>query len=143
MGAAGHGRELHCYAHIGHMDHADEAELEADTVRALRVLRGVGAAPKRWRPPYGEWGDRTGVVAARHGLEVTFWSIDPEDYRDRTVDGLLAVIVPALVPGAVVLLHDGMRTAHPRGSAANTAGLIAPLVEAIRARGLEPAVLPA
>jgi peptidoglycan-N-acetylglucosamine deacetylase len=136
----GHAIGVHGDAHLRHTD-VGAAEGEADLSRALATLAGVGVRPSRWRTPWGVEAAWTRPLAERCGLAIAGWSADTHDWRgDRAAD-MLAAVEPGLGPGAVVLGHDALGPGARRAGCAETVALIAPLVAAGRARGLEPEVL--
>ena len=126
--AAGHDVQVHGHAHLRHSEHT-RATVEEDLVRALDALP---VRPTLWRLPYGEPAEFSEEIAKAHGLTVVRWTVDSGDWRGDDADTMLAGLRPALLPGAIVLMHDGA------SSARHTAALIGPLVHAIRAKGLEP-----
>jgi peptidoglycan/xylan/chitin deacetylase (PgdA/CDA1 family) len=128
--AAGHGVEAHGYAHPRHTEHS-RAEIEDDLTKALDALRKHGVEPTLWRLPYGEPADFSEEIAANHGLTIVRWTADSCDWRGDDAKTMLAAVEPELKDGAVVLMHDGR-------DARETAALIGPLVDAVRAKGLEP-----
>jgi peptidoglycan/xylan/chitin deacetylase (PgdA/CDA1 family) len=105
--AEGHAVELHCYEHVCHTE-TDRATIERDTARALGVLASLGIRPRRWRTPSGLRAPWTHEIAAAHGLELCGWDIDSHDWRGHRAERMLADAGPALHPGAVVRLHDGV-----------------------------------
>jgi peptidoglycan/xylan/chitin deacetylase (PgdA/CDA1 family) len=140
MEAAGHEVAFHANLHLRH-DEYPEAVIEADTAEGLQLL---GARrPRLWRAPYGVVTPVTAELAQRHGLELVHWTIDSVDWQaGETADSMLARVEPALAPGAVVLMHDAIGPGATRPDASETVTLIPRLVEAIRARGLEPGLIP-
>jgi peptidoglycan/xylan/chitin deacetylase (PgdA/CDA1 family) len=126
---AGHEVQPHCWAdHHSHL-RMSEAEIEVDIERTLGTLAHLGCPPARlWRPPYGDIRDpETGIVAARHGLEVVTWTLDTRDWdAERALS--LEEVDARLEPDSVVLMHDPM----PR-----TAKLLEGLLDRIPARGFE------
>lgn len=139
--AAGHDVQVHCHEHVRHTL-LSRSELEADTDRALGVLAGLRVAPSRWRTPWGVLGPHTESVAAARGLALTHWTADTEDWAGEPWTVLLARVADGLRPDAVVLAHDGVGPGARRSGCGETVALIAPLVAAIRAAGLEPGALP-
>lgn len=52
------------------------------------------------------------------------WTIDPNDWKERSTDEIVAHVSAKLSPGAIVLLHDG--GGSDRGpTAAAVAGIVA------------------
>jgi peptidoglycan-N-acetylglucosamine deacetylase len=140
MRREGHAVAVHGDAHLRHTA-IDAPAGEADLTRALETLAGVGVRPTLWRTPWGVEAPWTRPLAERHELSLVGWSADTHDWRgDRAAD-MLAAVEPDLGPGVVVLAHDAIGPGARREDCAETVALIAPLVAAGRARGLEPEVL--
>jgi peptidoglycan/xylan/chitin deacetylase (PgdA/CDA1 family) len=121
---AGHQVQFHCCEHVGHdAMSAEEGELEARRgVAMLRERFGDGVA-SRWRPPFGSRADWQEDVAARHGLQLTWWTVDTLDWQGRPAEEMAANVRPQLRLGSIVLMHDrGEGT--PRGSAEETLRLV-------------------
>jgi peptidoglycan/xylan/chitin deacetylase (PgdA/CDA1 family) len=137
MLSAGHRVELHCYRHVRHTESTRGAIVE-DTRRALAVLDVLGAAPVRWRPPWGLRAPWTRDVARAHGLGLCRWSVDTRDWTGRSSDLMLRATAPLLAPGAVVLMHDAVGPGSRRDGCPHTVELVARLVALARSRGLEP-----
>lgn len=138
--AGGHEVELHGHRHLRHTE-LTRAELAHDTEEAIEALARLGVTPRRWRTPWGVRAPWTEELAAAHGLELVDWDLDPEDWAGGSAEEMLEELQPQLQPGGVVLLHDGVGPGARRSSCIQTARLVGPLVEAIRARGCEPAPL--
>jgi peptidoglycan/xylan/chitin deacetylase (PgdA/CDA1 family) len=85
------------------------AALRGSPLRAtLGVLASLGIRPRRWRTPSGLRAPWTHEIATAHGLELCGWDIDSHDRRGHRAERMLADAGPALHPGAVVRLHDGV-----------------------------------
>jgi peptidoglycan-N-acetylglucosamine deacetylase len=137
----GHGVELHCTLPLRHIARTRH-EVEADTRIGLRNLRRVGARPALLRPPWGVLAPWSGAVASECGLRPVLWSADTHDWRGDTAAEMLEAVMPALGPGAVVLMHDGLGPGARRSGCGETIALVEELVQRIRAARLEPATLP-
>lgn len=135
MHSAGHEVELHCLRHVRHSELEDPA-LSEDTEKGLRVLRGLGAHVRRWRPPWGVVTEATRRVAGVHRLEVVRWTVDTRDWRGDPASHMHARVGGALGAGSVVLLHDGIGPGARRTGCRETAELIPRLVETLADRGL-------
>jgi peptidoglycan/xylan/chitin deacetylase (PgdA/CDA1 family) len=138
--AAGHAIGLHGHGHPRH-PLAGEAAVRADLAQTTAVLAAQGVHPRLWRVPYGEPAPFTAAVAADAGLTLVGWSIDTLDWRGDAAPDMLEACRPQLAPGAVVLMHDAVGPGAPRPDCAETVALVAPLVAAARAAGLEPEAL--
>ncbi len=133
MAAEGHAVGLHGWAHLKHPESSAKA-VAADTERALAAF---AEPPRFWRLPYGMAAPWSVDVAAAHGLEIVGWTHDTHDWRGDTAPAMLAAALRALVPGAIVLAHDGLGPGVRRPGCGETVALVAPLVAAARSRGLE------
>lgn len=140
MLAEGHAVGLHCDEHVRHLERG-EAWLRRDTAIALGRLAALGVHPRLWRAPWGAHAPWTPRVAARHGLELVRWSADTHDWRGDDAEAMLRRIGPDLVPGAVVLAHDGLGPGARRAGCEQTIELIPRLVALARKRGLRLATL--
>jgi peptidoglycan-N-acetylglucosamine deacetylase len=138
----GHEIGLHCARHLRHPQ-TPRAIIERDTADALATLARLGVRPSLWRVPWGACADWTAALARTHRLSLTGWSADTHDWRGDPAPAMLRAIEADLVPGAVVLMHDGIGPGARRDDSRETARLIGPLAAAIRRRGLEAGSLAA
>lgn len=132
----GHEVELHCLEHVRHTRISRQA-LEADTDRALERLEALGVRPRRWRPPWGALATWTADVAHERGLDLTGWTVDPEDWSGRCAPAMLRHVAASADAEPVVLLHDGVGPGARRNGCAETVALVGPLVERLRAGGAD------
>lgn len=132
---AGGELQLHCDRHVRHSE-LSEAEIEADTLRALDAFAELDVRPTLWRTPWGICTDATQRVAARHGLRLVHWTIDTHDWRGDPVATMLALARARFGRGGIVLMHDGLGPGSLRIGAQNTAELLLPLIAAAQAEGL-------
>lgn len=135
--AEGHAIGVHGHDHLRHPV-AGRPAVEDDLDATLDVL---GETPALWRVPWGELAPWTGEVAAARGLTLAGWTADTHDWGGDSAEVMLAAIKRRLGPGAVVLAHDGVGPGALREDCGETARLVGPLVDAARARGLEPVTL--
>jgi peptidoglycan/xylan/chitin deacetylase (PgdA/CDA1 family) len=132
---AGHDVQLHCDRHLRHST-MDEGEIERDADTALAALRSIGAAPTRWRTPWGTRTSASEAVAARLGLELVGWSIDTHDWRGDPAPVMASRATSRLGEGGTVLMHDGLGPGGQRADAENTVEAIGLLVGAARKLGV-------
>jgi peptidoglycan/xylan/chitin deacetylase (PgdA/CDA1 family) len=138
--AAGHEIGFHGNMHLRHDEHPD-AVVETDTAEGLALLGP--RRPRLWRPPYGIATVATAKLAERHGMELVRWTEDTVDWQaEETAQSMLARLEPRLTRGAVILMHDAIGPGATRSDPSPTVELVEPLVAAIRARGLEPGLIP-
>lgn len=115
----GHTVGLHCDLHVRH-SHRDQSWLERDTERALDGLRRVGVTPTLWRTPWGDTAPWSVSIADRHGLRLIHWTVDTHDWRGDSATEMFSATSAQLVPGAIVLAHDGIGPGAMRDGAAET-----------------------
>lgn len=125
----GHLVENHTWDHP-HLTDLTPAEIDAQISRTQQALRAAGApTPTMLRAPFNSQDDTVRKVAARHGLRLTQWDIDTNDWRGRRSEDITSAVIAQLHPGAVVLLHDGIQ------DPSNTLRALPALIEGIRGRG--------
>ena len=93
--------------------HADLATLPADQFAyQIDQTQGeisslTGRTPLCVRPPYDAWDSTALDEMALRGLTTMSYSVDPRDWSMPGVPAIVAGVVDAAFPGAVVDLHDG------------------------------------
>ena len=126
------------------VDHTDLTTLSTREVLrrtrdGRRRLEGVLGAPIRWfRPPYGEQRLRTYAMVRAAGLDVVMWSTVGDDWLEQPAERAAELIVPAVRPGAVILLHDGWVAPTKRKASPPTfdrARMVNVLLEGLADRG--------
>ncbi len=142
MRDAGHEVAFHCVRHVRH-DRLTRQEVAEDARAGLRALKELGHSVRHWRTPWGLVAPATEEVARANRLELAGWTADTEDWRGEAAAEMLGRVEPALKPGAIVLMHDGVGPGAIRGGCAETVALVAPLVALARDRGLNPAPMDA
>lgn len=110
----------------------DDDQLKRELERANAAIeRATGIVPRLVRPPYGDDPERVARVAAALGFEDTvLWSVDPEDWSGIPADEIASLVMEQLAPGAIVLLHDGVRWS-PRATCALTVEAVASILAAL------------
>ena len=124
----GHAVGLHCDAHVRHRSR-DRAWCERDTDLALTRLRELRVRPTLWRTPWGELAPWTQQVAGQRGLRLVGWDVDTHDWRGDTSAEMFAATRSSLVPGAVVLAHDGLGPGARRATVGETIDYTARVLE--------------
>lgn len=108
MARAGHGVELHGYAHDRLFALRSAARVRRDLRRGLEVIERItGARPTMLRAPVGPVSPTIARVAKELGLRLVGWSVKGLDgWSGGTAQLVLARVLPRLRDGCVVLLHD-------------------------------------
>jgi peptidoglycan/xylan/chitin deacetylase (PgdA/CDA1 family) len=110
-----------------HMTTLSTAQMTSEISSTQQVLQQLtGAAPKLFRPPYGETNGTLKSVERQFGLTEILWDVDSQDWNGAST----AAIVQAagrLTNGQIILMHDWP---------ANTVAAIPQIATGLRNRGL-------
>jgi peptidoglycan-N-acetylglucosamine deacetylase len=137
MRESGHDVAFHCVEHVRH-DAMTTGEIEAEVASGLQAL---GRSVRYWRTPWGIVTPATEEAAMKYRLGLVGWTADTEDWRGGRSEEMLARVRAGISAGAILLMHDGVGPGTARDGCAGTAELIQPLVDLVRAYGLEPTTL--
>ena len=110
----GHDVGVHSYDHSLASSMPSMAWLERDFLRSRdAVERAVGRRPRFYRPPVGLLNPRIHRVARAGGWTIAGWSVRARDGIPTRASAILRRVLPALRPGAVVLMHDRLKDGEP------------------------------
>jgi peptidoglycan/xylan/chitin deacetylase (PgdA/CDA1 family) len=132
--AGGHELANHTYTHPA-LASVSRTTLASEITRCRDVLARESGSGGRWFRPSGVDVPTQAMLdeAGTAGYPVVVgYDIDPLDYQDPGSAAVLARIKERLHPGAIVSLHTG----H-----SGTVDAFQPIVEAVRAAGLQPVLL--
>lgn len=102
----GHDVANHTYTHPRLSGLSDSA-VEQQLSRAQdAILRATGVTPVWFRPPYGAFRREQGALAAKLGLGVAYWSVDPKDWSQPGSATITQRVLSASQAGSIILLHD-------------------------------------
>ncbi|MDQ3216164.1 MAG: polysaccharide deacetylase family protein [Pseudomonadota bacterium] len=135
--ARGHTVENHAFSHSRAMGFFSVGRLVRDIGDAQKALADItGTAPKFFRAPFGIRTPLTEVALARLGLRCVAWNVRSLDTIDSRATRVASRVAQRLVPGSIVLMHDGIegrrRTA---GAAPSVIGALPLVLATIRERG--------
>jgi peptidoglycan/xylan/chitin deacetylase (PgdA/CDA1 family) len=135
----GHALGNHSHAHWRTAALRSTRRLTDDFLRAQVVLERAGARGRWFRPPIGILSPQVARAAERARLVLIGWTRSARDGVARTtVAQARARLEPALTPGAILALHDGVE----RGGREPIAPALLPaLLDALDARGLKSVTL--
>ncbi|HJQ30196.1 MAG TPA: polysaccharide deacetylase family protein [Rubrobacter sp.] len=136
----GHAVAFHCVEHVRH-DARTRREIEHDTRTGLLALGDLGRTPRYWRTPWGLVTPASEDTAREFGLTLVGWTTDTKDWRGDAHEEMLASVEAGFLPGAIVMMHDGIGPGATREGCAETVALVKPLVALARSRGLEPVTI--
>lgn len=126
IAARGHdiGNHSATHPHMAKMSSSEQIEEILACNAAIEEL--TGRCPILFRAPYGEYDNKLVKNLRSRGMYCIQWNIDSLDWKDPTADEIVSRVTKRLVPGSIILLHNG---------AANTPEALPKLIEAIRSRG--------
>jgi peptidoglycan/xylan/chitin deacetylase (PgdA/CDA1 family) len=112
--------------------------LQTELAHTSRALRDIGVTdPYLFRPPGGSWDPGVIREAARQGLRVVNWNVDPEDWRaGRSAKQVVHAVLSHVGPGSIVDLHDG------GGNQRATIRALRTIIKRIRGMGLRLVAIP-
>lgn len=136
MHAEGHLVGNHSYDHLGlgflHGSRFWRDQLERTDAAIVDV---IGLRPLLFRPPLGA---KTPVMArAVRTHTVVTWTRRAFDGVETTAERIRRRLVPHTRAGEIVLLHDGL-SPQTRRDPRVTVDAVGPVIEGLRARGIEP-----
>jgi peptidoglycan/xylan/chitin deacetylase (PgdA/CDA1 family) len=105
-----------------------------ETNAAIHAATGV--TPCLLRPPGGATSAALDGQLRSEGMLDVLWTVDPSDWRTPGTAAVTSRVLSAVVPGAIVLLHDG---GGPRGG---TLAALPTIITTLRARGYQLVTVP-
>lgn len=105
---AGHQIENHSLHHSWYTAFAPPVRLAKELDRASSIIRRTSGHTPRWlRAPIGVLSPRVFAAAHRAGLRLCGWSGKARDgWSSTSVEAATRRLLPAMRPGAILLLHD-------------------------------------
>jgi peptidoglycan/xylan/chitin deacetylase (PgdA/CDA1 family) len=131
IAAEGHELGNHAYSHTRGEKLGDDDVLAEIRRTGELVEAAAGSTPVLFRPPFGVDRLRATRLARRLGLRTVLWSVDSGDWRGLSAAEVADRVIARVRPGAVVLLHDGGRSAPVSLEATRV------FLPELRARGFE------
>jgi peptidoglycan/xylan/chitin deacetylase (PgdA/CDA1 family) len=136
----GHEIGNHTHSHFS-LDRCDDATLREEIERTHHHLETItGEQPTVVRPPYGHAPDRVDLESRRLGYRATIlWSIQTQDWVMPPSREIVRRVLdsPELLPGAIILLHDGCAPERIGQSRQNTVEAVRQLLPELREMGFK------
>ncbi len=96
----------HSYDHAD-LSKADEQKIVLQLKNTSDLIeQATGVRPVLMRPPYGATGKTMYRICEEMNLNVVLWSVDTNDWKQKSADSVLPVVEKELQGGAIVLMHD-------------------------------------
>ncbi len=126
ISARGHdvGNHSSTHPHMAQLSAEQQVTEINDCNAAIEEL--TGSCPTLFRAPYGEYDNKLVENLRAEDMYCVQWNIDSLDWKDPTPDEMVERIKNKLVPGSVILMHNG---------ATNTPEALPRIIEAIQSEG--------
>ena len=103
MAAEGHQIGIHTYDHV-ELKGLSRRDFDLQVGKTRALIASLAGAGNYWlRPPYGLL-DKN--AESWCGGPVILWSVDPEDWKDKDIDRIVAAVTEHVSDGDIILLHD-------------------------------------
>lgn len=137
--AAGHEIGVHGRIHVPAWS-LPRPLFDLELMAAMAAVTEVaGRPPRHYRAPFGLLWPAQARWALRHGVTPVLGSIYPRDHAARTAAAIVALVLPRLAPGAIVILHDS--SALGDADRARTVAAVDEILAAASSRGLRATTL--
>jgi peptidoglycan/xylan/chitin deacetylase (PgdA/CDA1 family) len=112
-----------------------DAQVRTQIERANKAIRALGREPVAFRPPSGEWDERSVRLARKYRLPTILWDVVPGDPAPMSAKRLIATVTTHVRPGSIVVMHINGRGRH-------TAEALPVIVSRLRAQGYRFVTVP-
>jgi peptidoglycan/xylan/chitin deacetylase (PgdA/CDA1 family) len=102
----------------------------------VRIARLGTPFPRMFRPPYGAYNPQTIALLHKLRMLMVLWSVDPRDWIRPGTSAIIARVLSAARPGAIVELHDG------GGDRSQTEAALPAIINGLRHRHYELVTIP-
>lgn len=96
----------HTFDHPHLIKYGDAPNIRQITDTQNAVFGVIGIRPIRFRPPYSERNFFVDRIVKYCGLDMTLWTVSPEDYKCQPPETIAECVLSAVVPGSIVVMHD-------------------------------------
>ena len=128
-----HQLALHCYRHVAFpLENPTELRAELEQTQNI-IAEGTGIAPESIRdvrPPYGLVNSQTRSRLTEWGYRLVMWNCLPPHWM-QPVRWSIHQVRESILPGAVIVLHDG------HGHGRRVAEIVSTIVPYARSQGFE------
>jgi polysaccharide deacetylase family sporulation protein PdaB len=124
----GHEIGNHTYSHP-HLNSLAEGQIKVELEKVGQmILELTGVEPHLFRPPFGEYSNKTISAIEKCGYQTIQWSIDSLDWKELGKEPMVERIKENLHPGAIILFHN---------NGTYTAEALPEIIEFIKGEGYE------
>jgi polysaccharide deacetylase family sporulation protein PdaB len=98
---------LHSYSHLNMKKLKPEKMVEELYKTQQIVVEATGVKPTLFRPPFGAYNFTLIEISNALGLKVVLWNVDPDDWKNPSVENVVTRVLSHTKDGAIILLHEG------------------------------------
>lgn len=139
--AEGHAIGCHTYSH-SRFDLSSSNDIVKDITSGLRTIKATtGITPSWFRPPYGINGLGMEEICRTNRMAIVGWSLDANDWNPHSPEEITEQIVANVMPGDIIVLHDGWETRHG-GDRQRTVNAVPLILERLLKQGYTFVTLP-
>ncbi|MEP6636631.1 MAG: polysaccharide deacetylase family protein [Acidobacteriota bacterium] len=132
--AEGHGVGNHSYSHPIFLYRAPRGTLEQLERAQAVITKTTGVRPRLARPPCGVRTPAYFRAAEKLELRTVQWDVAGFDWRSRSAKQIAGDVLRQVVPGSIILLHDG--DSEGKQDRRETVVALPLIMEGLRERGL-------
>ncbi|OGT99128.1 MAG: polysaccharide deacetylase [Geobacteraceae bacterium GWB2_52_12] len=132
--AGGHTVGNHSYSHSPFLMTKGRSTLQREIAAAQSALLQFGIVPLAFRPPVGITNARLWRVLLENGMFCVNFSRRAADFGNRRVKELARKMLPKVVHGDIILLHD---VAPRQGDVTHLLSEFSLLIEGVKEKGME------
>ncbi len=125
------GHQVACHSHTHPLlTKLDAAGVQGELSQGFEAIKNAtGVETTVLRPPYGEFKESTWLRSNGLLSLSVHWTQDSEDWRRPGVDAIVSKATAGVVPGSIILMHDG------GGPREQDLEALPKIIEALQARG--------
>lgn len=97
----------HSYSHPDLRTSDQQTVLDQLTKSFSAIETATGAKTTTFRPPYGDFTQKTWLLTNGIATVAVRWNIDTEDWRQPGVDAIVSAATSSVKSGSIILMHDG------------------------------------
>jgi peptidoglycan/xylan/chitin deacetylase (PgdA/CDA1 family) len=140
VAAEGHTLCNHSWDHHSPFDALAPQTLDQEIALTQNAIQqAAGVTPRYLRAPEGRFGEASGAVfqAGQRARTIPLgWGVDSLDWKKPGTAGIVANVLSAVSPGAIILLHDG------GGDREETIAALPAIITGLQAAGYTLAAMP-
>ncbi|AAM24122.1 polysaccharide deacetylase family sporulation protein PdaB [Caldanaerobacter subterraneus subsp. tengcongensis MB4] len=98
---------LHSYSHFNMKKLKPEKMVEELYKTQQIIVEATGIKPTLFRPPFGAYNSTLIEISNALGLKVVLWNVDPDDWRNPSVESVVNRVLSHTRDGSIILMHEG------------------------------------